>query len=520
MTMNATVANLIMPTPMTVQGETAPGSGHAAAAGASGKPAGAGANLQAGIKTSRQATVGEGAKFSRDPSRHRPASKKAKAAQAADEAGLSDLSATAAVSGPVAPSRFEAILQAARSFASSGDAVIVGQKAAARPGGPINGVASRPTLEAGGGQIARGFINAGLSISRGGTAEAVAPAAAPARHAVATTEGEVQKESAAPAVNLVGGKASFSVQHAGEARTAIAAGVTVQAMQKDAPAVDVPSPQSRTAGSYIEGSLVRPGEAPSGTVRAGVSEASGEDLFISARRTSQAVKTVQAASSAKAEVAFARRGQRGLGAKAAETAGGKGGESARLEAQTILVRSDPVLGSTEQIQGHGETSAVQPGKVPDQPAPGSMVDQIARVLRAGAASRNQQVVIRLDPPELGMVRVTLHADGKEVNSSVEVEHPRTLIELQREAPALLRNLAEAGIHIRSMNMSLSENNSGGSSGESQFGDQAGAWQGQPDQQGRDYSRGEPQLSDYVSLPAEPAVQQTSWVREDSINVWI
>jgi len=503
--MNATAANLIMPTPLTVQGETAPGSGHAAAAGAPGKPSGAGVAPQAGAKTSRQAAAGEAAKFSRDPSRQKPAAKKAKAAQAADGAGLSDLCATAAISGPVAASRFEAILQAARSSSSSKGALIVGQKAAARPGGPINGVTSRPTLEAGGGQIARVVTNAGLSISRGGTAEAVAAAAATARHAVATTEGKVQKESAAPGVNLVGGKVSFSVQQAKGART---------------PAVDVSSPRSRTARSYIEGSLVRRGEALSGAVRAGGSEASEEDLFISARRTSQAVRAVQAASSAKAEVAFARQGQRGLGAKATEPAGSKGGESARLEIRTILVRNEPVLGSTEQIGGFDETSAVQAGREPDQPAPGSMVDQIARVLRAGAATRNQRVVIRLDPPELGMVRVTLHADGEVVSSSVEVEHARTLIELQREAPALLRNLAEAGVHIRSMNMSLSENNSSGSSGDSQFGDQAGTWQGQPDQQGRDYSRGELQLSDYVSVPAEPAVEQTSWVREDSINVWI
>jgi flagellar hook-length control protein FliK len=54
-------------------------------------------------------------------------------------------------------------------------------------------------------------------------------------------------------------------------------------------------------------------------------------------------------------------------------------------------------------------------------------------------------VIRIDPLELGKVSVKLRFQGGEVRGVLEVENPKTLNQLQREAPNLIARLTEAGM---------------------------------------------------------------------------
>ncbi len=88
--------------------------------------------------------------------------------------------------------------------------------------------------------------------------------------------------------------------------------------------------------------------------------------------------------------------------------------------------------------------------------PASVTDQVTEAFRASAADQGRQIVIRLNPPELGKVRITLNASGRDVHGVVAVDNSRTLLELQREAPMLLERLSDAGIQLRRMEMALTD----------------------------------------------------------------
>jgi len=86
----------------------------------------------------------------------------------------------------------------------------------------------------------------------------------------------------------------------------------------------------------------------------------------------------------------------------------------------------------------------------------SVVNQIAQQARANNLQAGQRVVINLNPPELGRVRLSLQAEGKNLRGLVEVDNPKALGEIHREAAALVSRLADSGINLRRMEVVLNE----------------------------------------------------------------
>jgi flagellar hook-length control protein FliK len=186
------------------------------------------------------------------------------------------------------------------------------------------------------------------------------------------------------------------------------------------------------------------------------------------------------------------------------------GESGRQDG-VVAAQTAPVSPTAEPA---GETGAS---------APPSPVNQISDAFQASAARKGQEIVIRLDPPELGRVSVKLRIQGGEVRGVLEVDNPRTLSQLQREAPNLLNRLADAGVEMKRMELSLSDD---GSSREStrdsawfaqQYGENGsgfGSW-GSQAQRGR----ADDALSAGADIEGELS-QATTTIGDDSINVWI
>jgi len=113
----------------------------------------------------------------------------------------------------------------------------------------------------------------------------------------------------------------------------------------------------------------------------------------------------------------------------------------------------------------------------NQPLPTNVIDRVADALRTSASRNGETVVIKLNPPELGRVRVSLATEGREVSGTLEVENPRTLAGLQREAAELIGRLSEAGIQMRRMDFSLSDQGGGDPATDSELRDDSGHWQG-------------------------------------------
>jgi flagellar hook-length control protein FliK len=80
--------------------------------------------------------------------------------------------------------------------------------------------------------------------------------------------------------------------------------------------------------------------------------------------------------------------------------------------------------------------------------------QIAGYLRAHGARAGDEMTIRLNPPELGSVKLNLQAEGSDLRAVLTAESERTYVELRREATALVERLAESGIQVRRIQVVL------------------------------------------------------------------
>jgi flagellar hook-length control protein FliK len=83
-----------------------------------------------------------------------------------------------------------------------------------------------------------------------------------------------------------------------------------------------------------------------------------------------------------------------------------------------------------------------------------LAEQIATAIRSSGVNLDRQIVINLDPPELGRVKVSLRASGDRVRGVLEADSPETQRRPERETPALTERLQEAGVQIRRLDVVL------------------------------------------------------------------
>ncbi len=160
----------------------------------------------------------------------------------------------------------------------------------------------------------------------------------------------------------------------------------------------------------------------------------------------------------------------------------------------------------------------------EQVAQTSLPDQIAGQLRASGARPGQQIVIRLNPPELGEVRITLQAEGRSVKGVLEVQNAQTLQHIQRAAPALMTRLSDGGVQLSRLELTLStgSDRSTADASDSLFRD------GQSDQSHQhadnwgQHSSGDStgsDVGDAWELETEQVLTGAAHVGDESINVW-
>jgi hypothetical protein len=96
----------------------------------------------------------------------------------------------------------------------------------------------------------------------------------------------------------------------------------------------------------------------------------------------------------------------------------------------------------------------------------NVVHQVAQGV-TGQAGLGRQVVVQLDPPELGSVRVTFQEDGQGLRGVLEVQHADTANQLQRETTELMNRLAAEGIQVRRLDVVVEPQSTGNSPSGSQ-----------------------------------------------------
>ena len=89
-----------------------------------------------------------------------------------------------------------------------------------------------------------------------------------------------------------------------------------------------------------------------------------------------------------------------------------------------------------------------------------VADQIVQSIRGSSLRVDRQLVVRLSPPELGKVRVTLRTSGNQIHGVLEAENPETFKRLERETVGLVSRLQDAGLQVQRLDVTLTHQDGG------------------------------------------------------------
>ncbi len=205
--------------------------------------------------------------------------------------------------------------------------------------------------------------------------------------------------------------------------------------------------------------------------------------------------------------------------------------------QVLTAASVEAVGNNSGINGSSTVNSVAGT---DTASPSSGIDgmtnpedagpvgrQIANVIRARSQSTDQTITLRLDPPELGRVHISLKMQGGELRAVVRVENPRTFEDMRHEAPALVERLAGSGVRVRQVDVILNNNSTSQQEDGSQqgmfFDDQRQQARQQADNDNDEATHGESSGDTSAETTEESMADQTSGsshISDDALNVWM
>jgi len=246
-----------------------------------------------------------------------------------------------------------------------------------------------------------------------------------------------------------------SAEREPQAGKAVEAKADAQASKN--PATPLPPP---TAGGKADAPAIRPESAPVQTVPPTTGDpAQAGRTPADKPKVTEPVKTgpkgddssknlpapIGAKSATEPKADLSLHGDRSPQTVVVELVAGEGGGGAAKSATPTAM--------TDTTSPAEARTLVQAGALPEET---SVVNQIANYLQTGGLRAGQEIVIRLNPPDLGRVRLSLQVQGKDLCGLVEVDNRRALGELQREAPILVSRLADSGVNLRRMEIVLND----------------------------------------------------------------
>jgi flagellar hook-length control protein FliK len=86
----------------------------------------------------------------------------------------------------------------------------------------------------------------------------------------------------------------------------------------------------------------------------------------------------------------------------------------------------------------------------------SVGEQILDSMQASIGRGDRQVLVRLNPPELGTVLVRFQEQGDRVSAMMEVASREVRREIEQALPQVVRTLQEAGVQIRRVEVVTSD----------------------------------------------------------------
>jgi flagellar hook-length control protein FliK len=167
--------------------------------------------------------------------------------------------------------------------------------------------------------------------------------------------------------------------------------------------------------------------------------------------------------------------------------------------QSPIAEQAPVFSSAAKTVGNFSPSD----------ASANISEQIQGSINSSLRQGDQQITIRLNPPELGKVSIKFQEQGDQITGLLEVDKIQTRYEIQQALPQIVRNLADSGIQIKRLEVVLTAQ-------PEQSGQQAGTEGNNPNHDAVGANEWLTNNSSYAGF-TEP---QEMFVTDDSINMLI
>lgn len=133
--------------------------------------------------------------------------------------------------------------------------------------------------------------------------------------------------------------------------------------------------------------------------------------------------------------------------------------------QQIFSHSNSHSIITEQVHSTTKpaTSANTHGQNSSRDVSADIGRQIFESLQKSVSQQgiDRQITIRLNPPELGKVFIKFQQHDNELTGLMEVSKNQTRFEIEQTLPQVIRNLADSGIHIKRLEVMLSNEQQSG-----------------------------------------------------------
>ncbi len=86
----------------------------------------------------------------------------------------------------------------------------------------------------------------------------------------------------------------------------------------------------------------------------------------------------------------------------------------------------------------------------------NITSQLQESINSSIAQGKREIQIRLNPPELGKVSIKLNENSNQLSGMLEVDRAQTRYEIERALPEIIRNMNQAGVQIKRIEVVLSE----------------------------------------------------------------
>jgi len=138
-----------------------------------------------------------------------------------------------------------------------------------------------------------------------------------------------------------------------------------------------------------------------------------------------------------------------------EVHGAASKESGSVPSNPSVLSGVESVNSTPRVAGQTQNSMGLDTPVVRTPAQ-SVGEQILDSMHAAVGRGDRQVLVRLNPPELGTVVVRFQEQGEQVSAMLEVGSREVQREIEQALPQVVRSLQEAGVQVRRLEVVASD----------------------------------------------------------------